>query len=107
RACHRIGAVLARNLFGKLLAVGDVGDHQARAFGGQPVRIMPADPLGAAGEERDAAGEARHGYFFPLSRRMNFSKPASCCLTMSMVGWSVSSSVFSSNFLAANVTRIS
>ena len=78
--------MFSRDLFGKLLAVGDIGDHQARAFGGQPVRVMPADALGAAGEQRDAAVEAGHGYFFPFSRRMNFSKPASCCLTMSMVG---------------------
>ena len=78
--------MFARDFFGQLLAVGDVGDHQARAFGGEPVRIVPADALGAAGEERDAAVETGHGYFFPFSRRMNFSNPASCCLTMSMVG---------------------
>ena len=33
-----------------------------------------------------AAVEARHCQCFPLSRRTYFSKPASCCLTISMVG---------------------
>jgi hypothetical protein len=41
---------------------------------------------------------------FPQILRTNFSNAASCALTMSMVGWSVSSSVFSSNFFAAKLT---
>ncbi len=40
-------------------------------------------------------------------RRTNFSNPASCCLIRSMAVWSASSSVFSSNFWAANVTMTS
>ena len=56
------------------------------ALGGERLGIVPADALGAAGQDRNAAVETRHGYFLPFSRRMNFSKPASCCLTMSWVG---------------------
>ena len=59
-ARHRIGAVLARNRPGEVLAVGNVGDHQARALGGERARIMHADPFGAAGEDRHAAVETRH-----------------------------------------------
>src|SRR5262249_44166428 len=85
---------------------GNVGDHQPRPLRRQRVRVMAADALGAAGQDRNATVEPRH-HFFPFRRRTNFSKPASCCLTMSLVGASVSSSVFSSNFFAAKVTMIS
>ena len=33
-----------------------------------------------------ARGRDAVGLYFPLTRRMNFSNAASCCLTMSMVG---------------------
>ena len=66
-ACHRIGAVRARQFRGELLAVGNVGDHQARALGGERARIVHADAFGAAGEDRHAAVETRH-HFLLLSR---------------------------------------
>ena len=48
-AFDRIGAVLARQLLGDRLAVGNIGDHQARALRGERPGIMAADALSAAG----------------------------------------------------------
>ena len=44
----------------EILAVGDVGDHHARAFGGERLRIMPADALGAAGDDCGFSFQPRH-----------------------------------------------
>ena len=54
-AFDRIGAMLARQLLRDRLAVGDIGDHQPRALRGKRPRIMPANALGAAGQDRHAA----------------------------------------------------
>ena len=43
-----------------LLAVGDVGDHHARAFRSQRLRIVPADALGAAGDDRGFSFKSCH-----------------------------------------------
>ena len=59
-AGHRIGAMAAGDFLGQLLAVGDVGDHHARAFGGERLRIMPADALGAAGDDRGFSRKPGH-----------------------------------------------
>ena len=48
----------------------------------------------------DVAGER----IYPFTMRMNFSKPASCALTMSIAVWSLSSRVAASNFCAAKLT---
>ena len=63
-----IRAVAAGDFLGELAAVGDVGDHHARAFGGERLRIMPADALGAAGDDRGFSGKPRHDYS-PVSPR--------------------------------------
>ena len=47
----------------KILAVGNVGDHHTRAFGGERLRIMPADALGAAGDDRGFSFQPCHGRF--------------------------------------------
>ena len=60
-AGHAVRAVAAGDFRGELLAVGDVGDHDARAFGGERLRIVPADAPGAAGDDRDLACEPCHG----------------------------------------------
>ena len=57
--------MLGGDLRGELLAVGDVGDHDAGALGGERLRVVPADALGAAGDDRGAAGESRHGLTLP------------------------------------------
>src|ERR1700733_14476676 len=82
----------------ELPAVGNVGDHQARAFGGERARIVHADAFGASGQNSHAAVETRHN--FPLCRErrsapvaqllpqcaaMNFAKASSCCLMKPMV----------------------
>jgi hypothetical protein len=59
-ARHRIRAVGTRDLVGRLLAIDDVGDHDATAFGGERARIMPANPLGAACNNRNAAVHPSH-----------------------------------------------
>ena len=66
RARHRIGAVVAGDLVRHVLAVGEVGDHQPRALGGKRLRIVPADALGAAGDNGDAAIQSRHELILPL-----------------------------------------
>jgi len=48
-AFDRIGAVLARKRCSDVLAVGDIGDHQASAFGNKGARIVLAYSFGAAG----------------------------------------------------------
>jgi len=62
RAFHRIGSVVARERCRDFAAIGDVGDHQARTFGGERAGIVFADAFGAAGKDRDAAVEARHAW---------------------------------------------
>ena len=59
-AGNRIGAMAAGDFRGELLAVGDVGDHHARALGGERLRIMPADALGAAGDDCGFSFQPRH-----------------------------------------------
>src|SRR5664280_523343 len=59
-AGHAICAMAAGDFRGKVLAVGDVGDHHARAFGGERLRIMPADALGAAGDDRGFSFQSCH-----------------------------------------------
>ena len=60
-AGHGVGAMPARNLRGERRAVLDIGDHHARAFGGERQRIMPADALGAAGDDRGLSFKPCHG----------------------------------------------
>jgi hypothetical protein len=55
-----VAAVLRRDLGGKLAAVGDVGDHNLGAFRRQRARIMRADALGPAGDDRSAARKPCH-----------------------------------------------
>ncbi len=62
-AGDRIGAMPPGDFRGQLLAVGDVGDHHARAFGGERLRIMPADALGAAGDDRGFSFKSCHSAF--------------------------------------------
>ena len=50
----------ARDLIGRLLAVNDVGNHDAATLGGKRARIMPADPLGAACNDRNTAVYPSH-----------------------------------------------
>src|SRR5262249_12206647 len=45
---------------GNLLAIGDVGNHQPRAFGSKRTRIMAPNPLGAAGQDGHATVKTRH-----------------------------------------------
>ena len=59
-ADHRIRSVLGGDLLRYLLAVGDIGDHDARAFGGERQRIVPADALGSAGDNGGTAGQSPH-----------------------------------------------
>ena len=44
-----------------VLAIGDVGDHQACALGGKRPRVVLADALGAAGNNGDASIQSSHG----------------------------------------------
>src|SRR5262249_49546773 len=107
-ARHRIDAVPGRDLLRELAAVGDIGDHDARALGGEGERIVPADALGAAGHDRGAAGESGHeGYPFGATRAMKVAKAASCCLMKPRVASSLSSPVFSSNLAAQLPMKIS
>jgi hypothetical protein len=55
------GAVLFGDLGRDVLAVGDVGDHDAGAFRGERLRIVRADTLGAAGDDGDFACKPCHG----------------------------------------------
>ena len=66
RTRHRIGAVVAGDLVRHVLAVGKIGDHQPRALGGKRLRIVPADALGAAGDNGDAAIQSRHELILPV-----------------------------------------
>ncbi len=50
----------AGDFLGKSAAVGDIGDHHARAFGGERLRIVPADALGAASDDRGFSGKSSH-----------------------------------------------
>ena len=91
RARNRIGAVLARERLGDLLAVGNVGDHEPRALGGERSRVMHTDALGAAGDDGDAPVQSAHCFpplrviqrvvqYLPPKRSMNLAKASSCCL---------------------------
>ena len=52
--------MLGRDLRGKIVAIGDVGDHNFGAFARECGDVMPADPLGAAGDDCGAPCEP-HG----------------------------------------------
>ena len=85
-ACGRVAAVLRRDLGGERGAIGDVRDHDLGALGGERLRVVAADALGAAGDDRGAASEPRHGSVLPGSqRRRNFRRFRVASLTMSLV----------------------
>ena len=60
RALDGIGAMLAGERRGDLAAIGNIGNHQARALGGERACIVTADSFGAAGQDCHAAVETRH-----------------------------------------------
>jgi hypothetical protein len=62
RARNRIGAVLARKRLGDFLAIGNVGDHEPRALGGERPHVLHTDALGAAGDDGDAPVQSAHGF---------------------------------------------
>src|SRR5262249_34266248 len=101
-----IAAGLGRKLVRERAAIGDIGNHHLGAFGRQRLGVVTADAPRATGDDGATAREPRHVYL-PVCLRTSFSNASSCSLTMSLVAWSVSSSDFSSNFLAANVTNTS
>jgi hypothetical protein len=59
-ADHRIRPMLGGDFLRDLLAVGNIGDHDARAFGGERQRIVPADALRSAGDNGGTAGQSPH-----------------------------------------------
>ena len=59
-ARHAVGAMTAGDFGHQILAVGDIGYHHAGAFGGQRLRVMPADTLGPAGDDGDFSFKPRH-----------------------------------------------
>src|SRR5262249_23118611 len=61
---YRIRAMTSRNLLCKLTSIGNVGNHHARTFVRECLRVVPADPLGTTRDDRDFANEPRH-YFLP------------------------------------------
>jgi hypothetical protein len=67
RARNRIAAVGAGDRIRNLGAIGNVGDHQSRALGGERQRIMPAETLGTAGDNRDPPIQPPHDFKSPWS----------------------------------------
>ncbi len=57
----------------KVTPVGDIGDHHPRALGRQRVGIVPADALGAAGDDGRTSGQSGHGTGLRLSFRVQAS----------------------------------
>ena len=57
----------ARDVIRYFRAIGDVGDHQSRALGGERMRIVLADALGPAGDDGDAAIQTPHDPPSPFS----------------------------------------
>jgi hypothetical protein len=56
----------------------DVGDHDVRALGEEPLRGSLADPRGAAGDDRNLPGEILgHGGPFVVSRRSPYGATSS------------------------------
>ena len=66
RARNRIVAVGEGDRVRQLRAIGDVGNHQPRALCGERQRIMPADTLGAAGDDSDPAVQPPHDGNLPF-----------------------------------------
>ena len=58
----------AGDFLGKRAAIGDVGNHHLGAFGGERLRIVPADALGAAGNDGGFSREPCH--LHPLRKTM-------------------------------------
>src|SRR6185503_19940417 len=54
------GTVALRDEVGEIAPILNIGDHHARAFGGERLRIVSADAPGAAGDDRDLAHEPCH-----------------------------------------------
>ena len=67
---------------GRLLGAREVGDHDARALGGEPLGDRAADPLRGAGDDGDLAVERAHQRIGEkdVGIRMRF-----CCVWIS--GW--------------------
>src|SRR5262249_28306761 len=63
------GAMLPGKRGRELGAVGNVGDHHPRAFGGERLNVMPPDAPGAAGDDGDASVQSCHGRASVLFRR--------------------------------------
>ena len=56
----RIRPVPGRDLLRRLFCTRDIGDHDARAFRCQRLRIMPPDALGAAGDDGGPSCQSCH-----------------------------------------------
>src|SRR4030095_8486015 len=61
-ARHQVRAMPAGDLLGELAAVGNVGNHHARAFGGERLRIMPPNSLCATRHDCGFTGKPRHDF---------------------------------------------
>src|SRR5262249_48658875 len=59
-ARNGVSPVAACDFLGKLTAIGNIGDHHARAFGSKRLRVMPADPFCAPGDDRCFSSKPRH-----------------------------------------------
>src|SRR5262245_11338640 len=59
-AGRRVAPVSGGDLGGERGAISDVGDHDLGALGRERLRVMAPDAVGAAGDDRTAAGEPRH-----------------------------------------------